>query len=154
MPKTNIDYSKSVIYKIEHADNPELLYVGSTTDFTRRKTQHKHACINGNVRNHNIKLYQMIRSNGGFNEFKMMVIAQYPCNNKIELLIEEERIIKELKATLNGQKAHRSDKDKFDYFKIYNKEYYHTNKEKNKEQKKIRDKAYHEENKEEHNKKK
>ena len=43
-----IDYSKSVIYKIEHVDNPELLYVGSTTDFIRRKSQHKNTCINSN----------------------------------------------------------------------------------------------------------
>ena len=37
MPKTPIDYSKSVIYKIEHIEKPELVYVGSTTDLTKRK---------------------------------------------------------------------------------------------------------------------
>ena len=41
-----IDYSKSVIYKIEHVDNPELLYVGSTTDFIRSKSEHKLNSIN------------------------------------------------------------------------------------------------------------
>ena len=31
MPRTTTDYSKLVIYKIQHINNPELLYVGSTT---------------------------------------------------------------------------------------------------------------------------
>ena len=46
MPRTPTDYSKSVIYKIEHIDKPELLYVGSTTNFTNRKSEHKTACNN------------------------------------------------------------------------------------------------------------
>ena len=41
MPKKNIDYSKGLIYKIQHEDIEELLYVGSTTDITRRKYEHK-----------------------------------------------------------------------------------------------------------------
>ena len=39
MPLTKVDYSKTIIYKIHR--NDELLYVGSTTDITRRKAQHK-----------------------------------------------------------------------------------------------------------------
>ena len=41
MPKTPIDYSKTVIYMIKHEIQSELLYVGSTTDFTKRKSKHK-----------------------------------------------------------------------------------------------------------------
>ena len=41
MPRKNIDYSKTIIYKIQHIDKEELLYVGSTTDFRRRKSKHK-----------------------------------------------------------------------------------------------------------------
>ena len=37
MPRKAIDYSKTIIYKIQHEDNDELLYVGHTTDFTKRK---------------------------------------------------------------------------------------------------------------------
>jgi seryl-tRNA synthetase len=86
-----INYSKSVIYKIEHIDSPELLYVGSTTDFIRRKSQHKHHCNNNISKEFNKKLYQMIRQNGGFNDFKIMIIKEFPCNSKTELLIEEEK---------------------------------------------------------------
>ena len=64
MPKTPTDYSKSVIYKIEHIDKPELVYVGSTTNFTKRKYQHKCA-----YNNKNYMLYQMIRNNNGWDSF-------------------------------------------------------------------------------------
>ena len=74
MPKTPIDYSKSVIYKIEHLDKPELVYVGSTTDFIRRKSEHKCTCINENSKQYKSKLYQLIRDNGNWESFKMMII--------------------------------------------------------------------------------
>jgi predicted GIY-YIG superfamily endonuclease len=50
MPKLPVDYSRIVIYKIEHIENPELVYVGSTTDFSKRKYQHKNNCNNTNKR--------------------------------------------------------------------------------------------------------
>ena len=120
-----IDYSKSVIYKIEHVDNPELLYVGSTTDFIRRKSQHKRDCNNIKSKEFNKKLYQMIRCNGGIDNFKCIVIKEYICNSKIELLIEEEKHRKELQANLNSIKAFRSIEEE----KEYKKEYYQINKE-------------------------
>ena len=44
MPKLPIDYNKCCIYKIEHIDNETLLYVGQTTNFSRRKGEHKRCC--------------------------------------------------------------------------------------------------------------
>lgn len=76
MPKTPTDYSKSVIYKIEHIDKPELVYVGSTTNFTKRKCQHK--CASNNK---NYMIYQMIHDNNGWDSFKMMIICEFPCLN-------------------------------------------------------------------------
>ena len=46
MPRTPIDYSKSVIYKIQHLEKDELVYVGSTTNFVKRKNKHKSCCKN------------------------------------------------------------------------------------------------------------
>jgi len=66
MPKTPIDYSKSVIYKIEHLEKPDLLYVGSTTDFIRRKAEHKSSCNNNKDKLYNSKVYEMIRANDGW----------------------------------------------------------------------------------------
>jgi len=105
MPLTKVDYSKTTIYKIQHRDNDELLYVGSTTDFTRRKAQHKTACNNTNSKSYNIKLYKMMRDNGGFDCFNIIVIKDFPCNTKQEVLIEEDRLIREMKAKLNTIKA-------------------------------------------------
>ena len=87
MPKIPIDYQKSVIYKIQHVDKPELLYVGSTTNFAKRKQQHKDSCNNSNDNGYNLHVYQMIRDNGDWKSFKIIIIKEYPCNTKTELLI-------------------------------------------------------------------
>ena len=47
MPKTEIDYSNTVIYKITCKDqNISDLYVGNTTNFVQRKHAHKQSCTN------------------------------------------------------------------------------------------------------------
>jgi hypothetical protein len=52
MPKMNIDYSKTVTYKIVSNDlNIRDCYVGSTTEFTKRKYGHKSDCTNANSKN-------------------------------------------------------------------------------------------------------
>jgi predicted GIY-YIG superfamily endonuclease len=40
------DYAKTIIYKLINYDYPELVYVGSTTNFTKRKQKHKVSCLN------------------------------------------------------------------------------------------------------------
>ena len=122
-----IDYSKSVIYKIEHVDNPELLYVGSTTDFIRRKASHKSKCNNSNLNSYNCKLYQIIRDNGNWELFKIMIISEFPCNSKIELIIEEEKYRKELQASLNTLKSHRTIEEKKEQIKLANIKYQENN---------------------------
>jgi len=145
MPRTPTDYSKSVIYKIEHLEKPELVYVGSTTNFIRRKSEHKTTCNNKKNEQYNQKLYTMIRCNGGFESFKIMIICEFPCNNKTELVIEEEKYRKELQASLNSVKAYRTIDEKKENDKLcdikykknhkpkikdYNQEYYTNNKDK------------------------
>jgi len=48
MPKTPIDYNNTLIYKLRHKEDYDNanIYIGSTTNFTQRKNQHKFACIN------------------------------------------------------------------------------------------------------------
>jgi len=65
MPKTPIDYSKTIIYKIEHIENDEFVYVGHTTCWDKRKCLHKFNCLNERSKKYNLKLYQMMRENGG-----------------------------------------------------------------------------------------
>ena len=47
MPKTPMDYSKTIIYKIVCNDlSIKECYVGHTTDMTKRKCSHKYSCNN------------------------------------------------------------------------------------------------------------
>jgi hypothetical protein len=74
MPRTATDYSRTVIYRIKHIENKELVYVGSTTNFTKRKCSHKSICYNEKSKRYNFKLYVMIRENQGWNAFQKLEI--------------------------------------------------------------------------------
>lgn len=119
MPKQPIDYSKCIIYKIV-SNNPEVreIYVGSTTDFKSRKNQHKK---HSQYENDNIKLYKTIRDNGGWDNYSMIPIIEYPCENRIQLLIKEEEYRKEFNAELNMFKCYVG-LPKKEYIKEYTKE--------------------------------
>ena len=91
------DYSKGIIYTIRSKDN---IYVGSTLNFRSRKNKHKSSLYNENGKEYNIKLYKTIRENEGI--WDMQPYSKYPCNSKLELTIEEEKIRQLLKADLNS----------------------------------------------------
>jgi len=124
MPLTPVDYSKTVIYKIQHNEDETLLYVGSTTDFTRRKSKHKSDCNNINGKSYNYKVYQMIRDNGGWEAFNMIEIEKYPCNDKREAEKRENEIMMEMKCNMNMRKSHCG----FDTRNEYQQQYYNDNK--------------------------
>ena len=107
------DYSKTIIYKIQHETKVDLLYVGHTTNLIKRKNQHKHHCIQ-NER----KLYSMIRDNGGWDSFKMSPILEFPCDNKTQAEIQEEKCRVELNATMNALKAHTTIEERKEQNKI------------------------------------
>ena len=44
----------------------------------------------------------MMRQNGGWSCFRMIQIKKFPCDNKREAEAEEDRIMMELKANMNG----------------------------------------------------
>jgi hypothetical protein len=124
MPKRAIDYSKTCIYKIEHCDDPSLVYVGSTTDMVKRKTQHKTCCNNPKSPKYNLKVYQMIRQNGGWDAFKFLLVEKYPCNDSHECRKREDEVIKLLKCNMNSYNAYSSEEQK----KITAKKYVENNK--------------------------
>ena len=112
MPKTPIDYSKTIIYKIEHIEDDNLVYVGHTTCLDKRKCKHKNACINEKYSIFNLKLYQMIRENGGWDMFRMIEVEKYSCNDKREAEKRENEVMKELKATMNMKPSYVSEEEK------------------------------------------
>ena len=119
MPKKEIDYSKCVIYKIQHKDNNDLLYVGHTTNFTKRKYEHKYNVNNQKGKEYNHKVYQMIRENGGWDDFNMVVIKDFPCENNRQAEAEEDRIMREMKATMNERRAFHSQKEYYQDCLLY-----------------------------------
>ena len=144
MPKIPMDYSKCSIYKIEHIEKESLVYVGHSTNFSKRKGEHKSSCKNENGKKFNFKLYQMIRCNGDWDCFKMIEVEKYPCNDKREAERRESEVMKELKASMNTMKSFRTDEER----KEYRNEYLETNKEKLQEYNKEYMKQYREDNKE------
>ena len=103
------DYSKTVIYKIEHIENDNLLYVGHTTNWNNRKTKHKSCCNNKNNKAYNSKLYQMIRNNGGWENFKMIEVEKYPCNYNREAERRENEVMKKFKTNMNTNRSYISE---------------------------------------------
>ena len=99
MPKEHIDYSNTIIYKIICKDTTRNdVYVGHTTNFTKRKYLHKSACSN---LNNKLKIYDTIRKNGGWDNWNMVEIAKYNCSDHTEARIKEQEHYELLKANLN-----------------------------------------------------
>ena len=110
------NYEDCIIYTIRSGDN---LYVGSTCNFTKRKHAHKSDMYNKNRKGYTLKLYKTIRENGY--EWDMKPYKLFPCQNKLEMIIEEERCRVELNADLNSQTCFGHDKQKYqhEYMKHY-----------------------------------
>jgi hypothetical protein len=101
MPKKEIDYSNTIIYKIFCKDiNINDVYVGHTTNFIQRKYSHKLAC---NSKTNNLKMYNIIRENGGWDNWDMIEIAKYNCKNHTEARIKENKHFEQLNCSLNSK---------------------------------------------------
>jgi hypothetical protein len=136
------DYSKGLIYKIVCNDTEcKSIYIGSTISFKHRKSKHKSDCTNENKKSYNLKIYQSIRDNGGWDNWQMILVEYYPCETKLELEKREREIYEELKADLNTNKPYISKeeileikkenrKTNIEFFRKRDKEYYKNNKQK------------------------
>jgi len=121
MPKKEIDYSKTIIYKIVCNDlNVKDVYVGHTTDFSKRKATHKSHCLNEKDKKHNFKVYQTIRAHEGWNNWTMIEIEKYPCFDKKEACSRERHFYEILNANLNMICPTFNDEQNKENKKIYN----------------------------------
>jgi len=134
-----IDYKKGKIYKIVNDINDEI-YIGSTVNtLSKRMVNHRADSVKCPDR----KLYKFVADNGGWQHFKIILIEDYPCERK-EQLLQREQYYKKI-ATLNinncygydwerDMRRHKiyreSNKDKI---KEYDKKYRESNKDKIKE---------------------
>jgi hypothetical protein len=126
MPKKTIDYSKTIIYKLVHNEDYDNanIYIGSTTDFVKRKYSHKISCNNEKDKSYNHKKYPYIRENGGWNEWNMIEIEKFPCNDGNETRAREEYWRSHFNAQLNMTRPYITEEQR----KQYQKEYYDSNK--------------------------
>ena len=103
MPRLPINYANTVIYKLCCLD-PSVteIYIGHSTDFTVRKGCHKRVCNNPKGKKYNRKVYEFIRANGGWNNWDMVLVEKYPCNDVLEAKQKEQFYIMNLHSTLNS----------------------------------------------------
>ena len=120
MPKIEIDYSNTIIYKIICKDsNVNDVYVGHTTNFVQRKHAHKQSCINNKSHNYKCKLYETIRNNGGWDNWNMEIINFFNCKDHFEARQKEQEYYISLNANLNSIEP-LSSTPKFQYKKVLN----------------------------------
>lgn len=120
MPPRAIDHSKTLIYKICCKDvNVKDAYVGETTSKTKRKSCHKVRCSDINSSFYNLYVYQFIRKHGGWENWDMVVIENYPCKTSDEARTRERHWIETLGATLNSNRAILTKEDELNDGALY-----------------------------------
>lgn len=141
MPKVPIDYTNTIIYKIVCNDlNIKDLYIGHTTQFIKRRYLHKYSCNNENSKRYGLKVYSTIRENGGWDNWSMIEVEKYNCNDSNEATARERYWYESLQSKLNMICPKRSKKEYYENNKEKilkrrnkdnsNKDYYETNKDK------------------------
>jgi len=102
MPKLAIDYNNTLMYKfvcndLTVTDN----YVGHTTHWVNRKYGHKSACNKPTYPSYNLNVYKMIREHGGWDNWQMIEIEKFPCNDSNEATARERYWYDQLHSTMN-----------------------------------------------------
>ncbi|MCR9103561.1 MAG: GIY-YIG nuclease family protein [bacterium] len=156
MPKKVMDYSNTHFYKIVCKDTNDLsMYIGHTTNFTKRKNKHKSCCCNESSTHYNLPLYKYIRDQGHWHNWDMVLIETKFCETLLEVKKYERELIDLMKPNLNIARPFVTDDD----LKEYRQNYYQENidtiklkrqiyRDNHKEQKNISDNIYRENNKE------
>ena len=107
------DIDNYVMYKIYPKNsNLNYCYIGHTNNFVFRKRQHKLPCIDINHSKSHIKLYQVIRENGGWDEWEMVEIEKLNGKTKLEARIREQELMKLHNANLNILNAYISEDER------------------------------------------
>ena len=118
-----------VFYKIINDDLPEYTYIGSSCNFIRRKCEHKITCNNPNRKGHHLKIYQIIRNNGGWEKWDMVMIDKLDQTTLLDARIKEEELRLKYDGNLNTNKAYQTVEELNEHRKQHKKEYHESNKE-------------------------
>jgi len=100
--RANPNYRQGKIYKLYSSDDPDNVYVGSTTQTLKdRFSCHR----KDSKRNTHMKIYTHFNSIGWAN-VSIELIEEVPCNSRTELVKREQSYIDLLSATLNSCNAY------------------------------------------------
>ena len=124
-------------YTFYKLDIGNKCYVGSTIDFPNRIQKHSTRYKCETSKEYNLKVYQCMRQNNGWENVKVMIIDKIIYNDKDEAREMETKFMLMFNAELNSKYPKRSQKD-----------YVEANKEKIAKQRKEPSKEYYEANKE------
>ena len=134
------DYQKSKIYKIVDA-NEEMVYVGSTVNTLARRMAHHRATYKyDKYRDENYVSSHDIFDKYGVENCKILLLENYPCNGKEELLKREGEYIRQLNCvnkTIPNRTRDEWRENNKEKIAERHKIYYENNKEKITEQHKI-----------------
>ena len=121
--------SDYIVYKI-YKDGIDDVYVGSTKAFNNRKYDHNKRCNTPtNQKHYNMKIYSIIRANGGFHTWNMVKIDEIKDCSLIQAQIREQEWIEKLRPSMNSNKAHETEQTYKKRKKISDKKCYENHRE-------------------------
>ena len=102
MPRKYVDYSRTYIYHLT-CKTKEIsdAYISYTTNLTQRKYKHKRETLDNTYRT---KLYDSIRKNGGWTNWKCIILEECSCINENQAKDLANSYINKLKPNLNDEK--------------------------------------------------
>ena len=111
----NYETTEIIFYRFV-CDDPNIIntYVGHTTNLTRRKSKHKEACNYQKHLHHHYRVYQIIRDNGGWDNWDMIEIHRQLCIDYTDARKKEQEYIEYYNCDMNSRNAYTN---KIDYFK-------------------------------------
>ena len=116
MPVSKNKLYDYTFYKLSCIDtNIELEYVGSTINMKSRNDSHRQACNNYNNPKYKYKIYNAIRENGGWKNWKMVELDKIFQISKRDAELREEELRKQLRVCLNSQRCFITDEERRQY---------------------------------------
>jgi len=101
---------KISIYRMDY--NEELLYIGSTLNYEKRKKSHLSKCYNANSKGYKLKIYKHIRDNHiPWDMVKFSIIVEMDVKDKIARFRLEDIFIVSFKPPFNSRRAKHSKKE-------------------------------------------
>ena len=95
-------YSKTYIYHLTcKTKDISDAYISYTTNLTQRKYKHKRETLDNTYRT---KLYDCIRKNGGWSNWKCIILEECVCNNENQAKDLANSYIIKMKPNLNDEK--------------------------------------------------